>query len=320
MKLVSNFSDPVVVVCAADNNYAMPLSVTLRSAIENFKSNRRLVLFVIDGGIEEQNKQKITKTFASKQVDFQFLQPNDALLSGMQLSERFTLAKFHRLLIAELLPSHFSKAIYLDSDMIVTGNLAELWDIEIGENHVLAVQDLYIAYVSSPGGLKNYRELGIPSTQKYFNSGVLVINLNKWRTNRVGMKVITYVRDNEDILTLQDQEGLNAILAGKWGELDLRWNQITYIHNYQAWPDSQLKNDLKLRYKELADKPYVIHFTSSKKPWKPGCKHPKKIFFFYYLSMTAYANLLPYFCSQSFLDFCQFCVWKLRRTIKKLAF
>jgi lipopolysaccharide biosynthesis glycosyltransferase len=160
---------------------------------------------------------------------------------------------------------------------------------------VLAVQDLYIAYVSAPKGLTNYRELGLSSHQKYFNSGVLVINLNKWRTDRVGHNVIRYLKEHEDIIKLQDQEGLNAILAGKWQAIDLRWNQIAYIHDYPSWPDSPLKQDLVSQYSELAKNPYIIHFTSHKKPWQLGCKHPYRMTFFYYLSLTTYANLLPHF-------------------------
>jgi lipopolysaccharide biosynthesis glycosyltransferase len=126
MESMLNCGESVAVVCAADDNYAMPLAVTLCSVIKNFKSDRRLELFVIDGGIEEKNKQKIASTLESQQVDLHFVEPNDMLLADLPLSKRFTVTIYYRLLVAELLADHFSKVIYLDSDVVVRGNLAEL--------------------------------------------------------------------------------------------------------------------------------------------------------------------------------------------------
>jgi lipopolysaccharide biosynthesis glycosyltransferase len=311
-----NTMQPVVVVCAADDNYAMPLTVTLRSVIENYHSRRKLALFIIDGGISHSNQRKIAKSLAKPQVDLEFLQPQTAFPPDMKLSRRMTLAIYNRLLIPDLLPLSFSKAIYLDSDLIVKANLAQLWEIEIEENYVLAVQDMYVAYVSSKGGLKNYQELGILADSKYFNSGVLVINLDKWRFGQIATKVIEYVRANKEIMTFHDQEGLNALLAGKWGELDLRWNQIPYIYEYNSWANNLLKQQIQSNYDEILNNPYIIHFSSGRKPWRLGCKHPRKMEFFHYLRMTAWTSTIFLLYAQQVLEFFQYFWWKLNKSIR----
>lgn len=277
----------IVVVCAADNGYAMPLAVMICSVIENLKSDCKLDLFVIDGGIKEYNKRKIIRALESAQWDVKWVQPPDGLLEKMKLSGHITVATYYRLLIPELLPRQFKKAIYLDSDLIVNEDLGKLWNIDMGENYLLAVQDTSIPYVSSPGGLVNYKELGILPNHKYFNAGVLVINLEKWRAERIDAKVIKYLEQNRDCVRWWDQDGLNAVLVGKWRELDPRWNQTPAIYSYPSWRDSPFPEKI---YSAILNNPYIIHFASASKPWNSRDKHPATNLFFQYLDMTAWSG------------------------------
>src|SRR5207244_1433075 len=101
---------------------------------------------------------------------------------------------------------------------------APLWDRGTGDHAVLAVQDSIAPYVSSRFGVARYRELGLPPKAKYFNAGVLVLNLDRWRRERVTERALEYVKAYAHEVSFWDQEGLNAVLSGKWGELDSVWN------------------------------------------------------------------------------------------------
>lgn len=287
MSLASD-QQPVVIVCAADNNYAMPLAVTVRSAIANFKSDRQLALFILDGGISKTNKRKIAKSLDSKQVNITWIRLDDALFEDLALNRHVTIPTYYRLLLPQILPPEFTKAIYLDSDMVVTGNLAELWNIDIGDNYLLAVQDDVLLNISMCEALPNYQKLGIAPDAKYFNAGLLVINVAKWRAENIGQKILDYIRDNQQYRP-NDQDGLNAILATKWGELHPKWNQMPRVYD-----ESFRKNNLfpENVYQELLHHPCIIHFTNTPKPWYAGlrseCQHPKKDLFFQYLDMTAW--------------------------------
>jgi lipopolysaccharide biosynthesis glycosyltransferase len=287
---VASHQQPVVLVCAADNNYAMPLAVTVRSALANFQSDRQLALFILDGGISKTNKRKITQSLDSKQIDISWIRLDDALFENLALTRHVTLPTYYRLLLPQVLPPEFTKAIYLDSDMVVTGNLAELWNIDIGDNYILAVQDDVLLNISMCQSLQNSQELGISPNSKYFNAGLLVINVAKWRTENIGNKTLDYIRNNQKYQP-NDQDGLNAILSDKWGELHPKWNQMPRIYD-----DSFRKNNLYPEnvYQELLNHPCIIHFTNTPKPWYAGlkaeCQHPKKDLFFKYLDMTAWAG------------------------------
>ncbi|MBU7585837.1 MAG: glycosyltransferase family 8 protein [Nostoc sp. TH1S01] len=279
---------PIVLVCAADNNYAMPLAVTVRSALANLHPDHRIALFILDGGISDTNKHKITQSLDSKQIDISWIRLDDALFANLPLYGHVTISTYYRMLIPEVLPKHFDKAIYLDSDMVVTGDLAELWHIDIGDNYVLAVQDDNQLYMSIAYDWKTYQALGISPDSKYFNAGLLVINIEKWRTENIGKKVLEAIK-RENLAN--DQDGLNVVLVGKWGDLHPQWNQMPRIYDYSSWQESPFTEDV---YNALLHHPYIIHYTTTPKPWYAGlqheCKHPKKDLFFQYLDMTDWSG------------------------------
>ncbi|AFY87962.1 MAG: General stress protein A [Chroococcidiopsis cubana SAG 39.79] len=289
--MISSDTESIVVVCAADNNYVIPLSVTLKSILVNLKTSQRITCFVIDGGIQEVNKQKILKSLDSQQIMIEWLQPTDAILSKVKVSGHVTVATYYRLLIPDLLPQHIEKVIYLDCDLVVNEDLQKLWAIEIDNSYLLAVQDMGIREVSNPrGGLHNYQELGIPPHSKYLNAGVMVFNLEKWRTENISTQAIEYLEQNKEHVLNWDQDGVNAVLAGKWRELDPRWNQTPSVYKYRSWKDSPFTEEM---YKSVIQQPYIVHFATAIKPWHYYCEHPAKDLFFQYLDMTSWSGWRP---------------------------
>ncbi|MDB9449950.1 glycosyltransferase family 8 protein [Dolichospermum circinale] len=295
--LENNLIEPIVVVCAADHNYAMPLAVTVRSALVNLKSQRKILLFIIDGGIKNNNKQKILKSLNLENCEIQFILKPDSWLELIEfnnleknqnqihsLSPSF--ATYYRLMIAELLPKKFDKAIYLDCDLVVNGDLEELWETDLVENHILAVPDLIIQDVLSPAELANYKNIGI-SQAKYFNAGVLVINLKKWRDDKIAIQSIEYLKQNNEYIRFHDQDVLNALFVNKWGELNPRWNVMSSIKAfYPSWENSPFSEEV---YNTLIRQPYIIHYLTDKKPWTS--RHTLlKEYFFEYVDMTAWSG------------------------------
>lgn len=286
----------IVVVCAADDNYAMPLAVTIRSALENLKGNRKITLFIIDGGIKENNKRKIRKSLDLKRCDIHWISKPDNLLGNVRVLSGYSegnlaepdyinISTYYRLLIPELLPQEYAKAIYLDCDLVVTGDLEKLWEIDMGENYLLAVQDLFTPYVSSPMGLMNYRELGLAPDTKYLQAGILVLDLEKWRRDRISAKTVNYLLTCREFIRFGfDTDVLNAALAGQWGELDPKWNVVPQTYKVSG-KDISISEDV---HRDLINNPYIIHFSTHAKPWNSKKHHPAKHLFFDYLDMTAW--------------------------------
>ena len=275
----------IPVVCAADDNYAMPLAVMASSVLANLAEDKKLLLFVIDGGIKEHNKRKILNSQDANRCDVKWLNPpTDELLERMKISGHLSIVTYYRLLLPELISSEFEKLIYLDCDLVVNRDLNKLWEIDLEKNYLLAVPEIRFPYMSQI--LPNFDKLGLPSDCKYFNAGVLLINLEKWRTDQIGLKAIEYVEQNLEHILFHDQDALNVVLAGQWGELEPKWNQTPFIHDYSSWKDSPFDEEA---FNDAINKPCIIHFASRFKPWNTYQygEQDKKLFH-KYLDMTAW--------------------------------
>jgi lipopolysaccharide biosynthesis glycosyltransferase len=276
----------VFVTCASDRNFVIPLVVMLKSLLTNFKNNRKIVIYILTKDLKYFYRKKILKSLKMERADIRFVYINDNSLKKLKVTAHITVTAYYRLLMPMVLPKELKKVIYLDSDLIVNTDIGKLWDLDIGQNYILAVpeQGKNCLYVSSPGGLLNYKELGIDPTSKQFNSGVMLINLDRWRKDNISQEVIEYLEQNKEKVRWWDQDGLNAVLAGKWGEIDHRWNLLTQIFSNLSWEDGPIKE--KEMYKELINHPYIVHFNTSSKPWHIKSNHPYKNLFFHYLTMA----------------------------------
>lgn len=279
-------NEPINVVLAADDKYSMPLAVAACSLAANLSSDRSLVLNVVQHGISGRHRDMIEDSLAKcrQGVRVRWLDAPMQRFEGLPLTHHWiSPLAFVRLLAAELLPSEVRKAIYLDCDVVVLDDVAELWDIAMGGKSLLGAQDL-IGYVGDPSaGIKNYRELGIPPDRKYFNSGVLVLDLERFREKRLGERLLQYVTDYRDVIRASDQEALNAVLTDDWAELEYRWNWQITARIYRIGTH-------KMGWTPPETRKSIIHFHSNEKPWLPACDYPEKRWFFEYLDRTAWAG------------------------------
>lgn len=282
-------TEPIVVVYGVDNRFAVPLAASIESAVHNLSPDRRLDVHVIDGGLSRRNRIRLVRSLEGKLCRLFWLRPEGAALSSLKVGGAITVATYYRLLIPQLLSSH-GKAIYLDADLIVESDLGALWDLPLGDHHLMAVQDQGVREISGPFGLSNYEALGIPTGRKYFNAGVLVMNLTKWREHRTAQAVFEYVRKEHEHIRFHDQDGLNAILWRDWAELDPRWNQMPQILQVRTAGDSPFD---AVTFNQVTTQPYIIHYASADKPWRFGCRHPATARYFHYVDRTAFRGQRP---------------------------
>lgn len=276
---LADSDEPLVLVVGSDDNYAMPLAVTLYSALSNLAQGSRVHIYLLDGGIRPENRHRMERVVDVDHatVHLHWRSPDTASLEGLRTHEWITSATYLRLLIPDVLPDRFDKAIYLDSDLQVEADLTRLWNEEMNGQALLAVQGYGAPYVSSPLGIVKYEELGLLPDTPYFNAGVLVINVRKWREENVSQKVIQYVREYEEHVQMNDQEGLNVALANNWGALDAKWNVMNHIRKLDSWPPSPFKEEMRVRQADLLQNAHIFHFAGGSKPWQIGCQHPTQL-------------------------------------------
>lgn len=297
--------DPVI-VCATDDAYIMPLAVTLYSAAENLRAGRSLRVFLLDGGVSDQNKMKLKESLVDLPISYQWIQFDDSVLKQFQVSHHVSHTAYFRLLLADVLPENCEKVIYLDCDLLIKGDLQELWEMPMQGNALLAVQDVACPYVDCRIGIKNfrrsnpylatfqpipnYRELKIDPKAKYFNSGVLVIDLNQWRDLGLSAEFLQCLSENEEHIWCWDQYALNVVLAGRWQSLPLCWNSGSHVYEYPSERHSPVD---ETEFEQMINDPKVVHFTTEWKPWHFGIDHAFRQDFFAVLDRTQWKDWRP---------------------------
>lgn len=299
------------VVCASDDNYCMPLAVTIRSLCEKLGDTGLLEIYVLDGGISGRNKKRLVDSWSEFSIDLKWIPVAAEDVPQVEETAHVTHCSYFRMLIPELLPENVEKVLYIDSDLLFKADARGLWETPLDGAYCLAVQDAAAPFinaeVSLPGRsschanlaamrpVANYEKFGISACEKYFNGGVLLIDLNKWRNGDVAQQLLRCIRENESTVLWWDQYALNVVLAGKWKEADPRWNQGSYIYTYP--PDDQPFSESV--YRSLTESPSVVHFTSHLKPWHPRSDHPYRGEFFDVLDRTAWSGWRPTFSERA---------------------
>jgi lipopolysaccharide biosynthesis glycosyltransferase len=301
-------TDPATihVAAAADDAYAMPLAVTMRSAVNNLAPTRRLHWYVIDGGMTPQSKERVLQSCEDARLTVSWLKPELSQLDFVPISGRASRMMYVRVLLPELLPSDLARVLYLDSDLLVLRNLGDLWDEPVADWACLACIDTACPYIDASVGLKNfwqcgqhlicvrpipnYQQLGLDPRAQYFNSGVLSVNLEYWRRQEISAQLLQCLRANEKHLICWDQYALNVVLHRRWGRLDLRWNQGTQVFRFPRASASPV--DART-LRTLRISPWIVHFTTSSKPWHYENRHPFRRRFFDVMDQTAWRDWRP---------------------------
>jgi lipopolysaccharide biosynthesis glycosyltransferase len=285
------------IVMSSDDRLAMPLTVAAHSAIKNL-NGRPANLFILDGGISEVSKRHIAKTIPANQVHIHWIQPVSGRLNEIfakhRRHERYPLPAYYRLLLPQILPPEIKKVIYLDVDVIVLADLTKLWGIDVQPYQFLAVQEPDGPYVIecfrefNPRLLAqlNLDEFGLRADHKYCNTGVMVINIEKWRQDGVMDKALDFT--DKYFPAYADQDVLNVVLAGQWKAVDPRWNVTTAFRRPR--PNNPYSPEI---IDQVLQDPFIVHFTTTSKPWGNGpvpCAHPRASVFFEYGAGTDWAT------------------------------
>lgn len=235
------------VVTAVNNDFAKHLAVMLYSMLENKVSTKPMIIYVINSDLSKKNKSLLTKTVKPFKANIKYLTIDSTLYDKYILTHHLTQETYHRISIPDLLEKDIEKVIYLDSDIIIKEDITKLWEINIDNYCIAAVIDAWL-------GAKRLRhqDLSIPEDCEYFNAGVLVINLKKWRELNITKQIIDFMNNNQDIIRYPSQDSMNAILYDKWLQLDQKWNVQS---KHFLFPDIHIK-------------PAIIHYTGTdSKPW-----------------------------------------------------
>jgi lipopolysaccharide biosynthesis glycosyltransferase len=258
----------MLIYTGADGNYALQAQVWMLSLIKTQCTSVQVVVF--GNGWSDKDK-RIMKALENELVKVEFREVDVEQFANVQLKSGFPLATAYNVLAPLFLLGGESRAIYMDADMVVTENLSALWTMQLG-TPVGAVLDAHIVWMASPSMWRPWKEEGLEPLTPYLNTGLMLIDLDHWRAERLTERTLDYLEKYE--LPCVDQDALNLALRGKFDKLHPRYNSMPYHHlKMLRYLDTVECDDV---IGEAITKPSVIHYHRSffGKPWAFGCTHP----------------------------------------------
>jgi lipopolysaccharide biosynthesis glycosyltransferase len=271
----SSNSSSVAIIASCNEKYAPHLGVMFLSVLKNAADSSAIHFYLIDCGVSSANKALICEMVESFSARLHILPGREKDFDQFDAG-RYGVAALQRLAMAELLPEHVKRVIYLDSDMIILGDVSQLADFDLGGSPLAAVENL------SP---KASVGINLPRSG-YFNSGMLVVDLDYWRQNAVKEQTIKFLSDNADRALHWDQCALNAVFENQWARLPIRWNLQTdcfgVLRKYFDGSVGYTKQELI----EAINSPAIIHYIGKRKPWLWDSYSPYKAFYEHYKSMS----------------------------------
>jgi len=266
------YSNSIPIVFSADENYIPYMSVTIQSIMENSDQNKNYVFYVLHKGITDKTLDIFIKQIALfTQFSIEFIDVTPYISRyKFFISNHITVEAYFRLLIPELL-TEYSKVIYLDCDMIICTDIAELFNINIESYLLAAVRDipLVIRLYNNKEMSKDMKNschilLNLKEPSKYFNSGLCVFNIELFRKTISSEKLLEIAASQN--WNFHDQDVLNYIGEGKVLLLPFHWNLMTtpdteYLPDYlrHEYIDAE-KNPKIIHYKPWISNKYILHF------------------------------------------------------------
>ena len=276
--------EKVSVVFATNDNYAMLLGVALCSLFENKKGDYPINLYVVDFGISTKNKERLGTLEKKYRFTINYVLPDAELFQRLPLADlskgfHAPVEAFHRVFLAHFLPSNCHKVINLEVDVIIRGDIAELFSVDLGEKTLGAAADC--EQEKRRGHLKNLRkDINWPMTSQesaYFSVGMLLIDLKLWRKRGIEEKLRGLIYKHPDRLRYHEQDALNLVLAGDYKELGIKYSFIAAAIPVGAYPHKE-------------PDPLVVHFAGGGKPWYFLSALPYQSEYIYYVNKTPWKN------------------------------
>ena len=258
----------IPIFLASDDKYAPYMAMTMASVLQN--TNSGIDFYILDGGISEKNKDLVRQTIQvyPSYKKCEYIKMDASLVKDFPDIQHFSLNTYFRYFIADLKPK-LTKALYLDCDMIICGDIAELYNVDVSEYGIAAVP--YICDDDKYSKSGHYKwvtaqksMLNMQPSSLYFNAGLLLMNLQYIRKNNLKQQFINKTTELKDIITCPDQDVLNIIFENKYKILPLKYNIVVDITSDLLDVDKYVK-----KFKNSC---FVIHYTGGHgmRPWLGG--------------------------------------------------
>lgn len=240
---------------APNNTYVMPSIVMLQSLFDHNPGKQQV--YILQSSLTQENKERLTGFIEKRGSEAHLLEIPEGLFDGAHISRHISKDAYYRLMAQTLLPPEVEKVLYLDGDIVITGDLMPLYRASFQTEKA----ESFFVVCEGPGVSQRdwavYDELKIPRDRRYFNSGVLLMNLKLLRAENDVQTMLNFIAEKGDRLKFHDQDTLNALF----------YDRVTYA-DWHIYNQTVLHIRDKKEAAERLTSAAVIHYAGTGKPWQ----------------------------------------------------
>lgn len=255
-----------------DANFAPHAAAVVAAVVRRGGPYRFIVLH---SGVDATMRARVEE--AAPQARFAWVEVSDDDVPPFADRSHFTRATLFRLGLETLAPADCDRIVYLDADITVLGNVAELANIDLGDAPIAGVHDPNVNAAAFAA------QWALPGEPSYFNAGILLIDLARVRAEGLFTKAMRFLAEHGAALPWNDQDALNWACWRRWRALSPVWNV------QRGMAIGAVERDLP-SHMRLTGKPEIIHFTGAEKPWIAGAYHPWSWLYWRSLWRTSFAR------------------------------
>lgn len=274
------------VACTSDARYLPYCATMLRSVLKHSAGRPVVVHFLAAPDLDPRHCDALRRVTEGAGGEIRIHTIGDERVAGLPAMRGIRRLVWYRLFLPELLPET-DRVLYLDADTLVVDAIDSLWDQDFGGKPLAAVPN-----VIEPAMRRSLLPaLGLPPDAAYFNSGVMLMNLEQMRASRCHEQVLDHARRHGERLVWGDQDALNAVLCAQYRPLHPRWNCMNSLFFFPYSRDVFSASDLEAATRA----PAILHFEGpgEVKPWHAQSTHPLKQTYLRELRATLWHLPLP---------------------------
>lgn len=268
------------ILVTLDSNYLRPLKIMLKSLFLN-NQNERFTIFLLHSSIKDEELIDLNNFINKNGSILEVLNVDNSFFSNAPSHMYYTKEMYYRLLAFKFLPDDIDRILYLDPDILVINQVADLYNIDLEEY-------LYAAAYHDIVGFKEINKVRFYPYEihAYYNTGVLLMNLNLQRKYIDENSIFNFVELNHEHLTLPDQDVFNALFSKQIKSLDEKF--YNYDVRYFTYYKMASKGEWDME--QVMRNTVILHFCGKAKPWNKGYSGKFYALYKHYEKLTFYSK------------------------------
>lgn len=260
-----------------DENYLLPCKVMLYSFFASNPGEQDVTVYLLHSNIARDKLDELERYCTGFNAGLAPYMVDAALFENAPVSKRYPKEMYYRLLSPLILPQKLSRVLYLDPDTLIINPLRPLWELELHGKVFAAASHTGLTEMAN-----EINQVRLDTEHEYFNSGVMLIDLNSARSLVTPDDIFQCVSQHEKELILPDQDVFNIL----YGKMTMPVDDAVWNYDVRKYSKYLIRSAGKHDLSWVMNNTAVLHFCGKNKPWRGEYKNPYGMLYMHYMNLT----------------------------------